>query len=58
MLGASQPGWEGGLRVNGYMYRYAEPLHCSTESIRILLIGYTPIQSGFGVKKRKEKKKN
>ena len=29
----------------------AESLHCSPEIITTLLIGYTPIQNGFGVKK-------
>ena len=36
----------------------AESLHCSPETITILLIGYTPIQNVFGVKKIKIKKKN
>ena len=30
----------------------AEPLHCSPETITSLLIGYTPIQNVFGVKKK------
>ena len=48
------PAWMGGcLRENGFMYMYAESLHCSPESIKILLIGYTPTQTGFGVKKKK-----
>ena len=37
----------------------AESLHCSPETITILLIGYTPIQNVFGVKiqiKLKKKK--
>ena len=34
----------------------AEPLHCSSETITILLIGYTTIQNVFGVKKNKIKK--
>ena len=34
----------------------AEPLLCSPETITTLLIGYTPIQNAFGVKKIKLKK--
>ena len=35
-----QPGWEGSLRENGYMYMYG----CSLETITTLLIlQYTPI---------------
>ena len=30
----------------------AESLHCSPETITILLIGYIPIQNVFGVKER------
>ena len=54
------PAWMGGcLRENGFMYMYAESLHSSPESIKTLLIGYSPTQTGFGVKKKKkEKKKN
>ena len=33
----------------------AESLLCSPETITTLLIGYTPIQNGFGVKKIKMK---
>ena len=29
--------------------RMAESLHCSPETTTTLLIGYTPIQNGFGV---------
>ena len=29
----------------------AEALLCSPETITTLLIGYTPIQNGFGIKK-------
>jgi hypothetical protein len=31
----------------------AKSLHCSAETITMLLIGYTPIQNAFGVKKIK-----
>ena len=38
-----QPRWEGGLSENEYIYIYmAESLHCSLETITILLTGYTP----------------
>ena len=33
----------------------AESLHCSPEIMTTLLIGYTPIQNVFGVKKNKNK---
>ena len=33
----------------------AESLHCSSETVTALLIGYTPIQNAFGVKKKKKK---
>ena len=33
----------------------AESLYCSPETIKTLLIGYTPIQNVFGVKKIKNK---
>ena len=33
----------------------AESLHCSSETITALLIGYTPIQNAFGVNKKKKK---
>ena len=36
----------------------AESLHCSPVTMTTLLIGYTPIQNVFGVKKIKIKKKN
>ena len=36
----------------------AESLHCSPEIMTTLLIGYTPIQNVFGVKKIKIKKQN
>ena len=38
--------WMGRVfQVNGYMYIMAESLHCSSATITILLIGYTPIQN-------------
>ena len=41
-----QPGWEGSLGENGYMYIHvypkAESLCCSPETITAFLIGYTP----------------
>ena len=47
-----QPGWEQGLGENGYLdIRTAESLCCSPETITALLIGSTPIQNVFGVKK-------
>ena len=39
-----QPGWEGSLGENGYMYM-AQSLHCPLETITTLLIGYTLIQN-------------
>ena len=47
----------GCLRENGFMYMYAESLHSSPESIKTLLIGYSPTQTGFGVKKNRKKRK-
>ena len=46
------PGWQWGLgeNVNMYMYGYIPSLF--TETITTLLIGYTPIQSVFAVKKK------
>lgn len=35
-----QPGWEGYLEENGYMYIYGLALSCSPETITVLLIGY------------------
>ena len=49
-----QPGWEGNLGENGCMYKHAESLHCSSETITIFLISYAPIQN----KKLNLKKKN
>ena len=48
------PGWE---RIWGRMNIckcMAESLHCSPETITTLLIGYTPIQNVFDVKKIKK----
>ena len=48
--------WKGG-RIRGKIdtcISIAESLHCSPETITILLIGYTPIQNVFGVKFFKE----
>ena len=36
-----QPGWEGSLGKNGYMYT-AQSLHCSPETITTSLISDTP----------------
>ena len=44
-----QPGWEGSLGDNGYMYMY----DCSLETITTLLVSYNPIQN-----KRLKKKKS
>ena len=41
-----QPGWEGSLGEDGYMYVYgAEPLHSPPDTVTTLLISYTPIQN-------------
>ena len=40
-----------------YVYVWLSFLHCSPEIITTLLIGYTPIQNIFGVKKNKKKRK-
>ena len=41
-----QPGWEGGLGMNGCLCMYmAESLPCSRETIPALLIGYNPMQN-------------
>ena len=41
-----QPGWEGGLGMNGCLCMYmAESLPCSPETIPALLIGYNPMQN-------------
>ena len=53
-----QPGWEGNLGENEYMYMLAEPLHCSPESITTLLTGYTPIQNKKFNIKNKYRKQN
>ena len=49
-----QPGWEGSLGENGYMYtciRVAESLCCLPETITTLLISCTPIQNKKVLKK-------
>jgi len=47
-----QPGWEGvGGRMDACV-RVAESLHCTPETITILLIGYIPMQDVFGVGKK------
>ena len=40
-----QGGWKGSSRENWYMYLYGESLCCPPETIKLLLIGYTPIQN-------------
>ena len=41
-----QPGWEGSLRENGYIYVcVAESLCCPPETMTILLISYTAKQN-------------
>ena len=47
-----QPGWEGGVGENGYMYM-AESLHCSSETITTLFTGCSPPKNGFGVKNKR-----
>ena len=47
-----QPGWEGSLGENGYMYKY-DCLRCSPESITAFLISYIPIQNKKLLKKKK-----
>ena len=54
MICATLDGRRGWRRIDTCM---AESLHCSLEIITTLLIGYTPIQNVFGVKKIKIKKK-
>ena len=44
--------WE---RMDTYICM-AESLHCSSETITTLSIGYTPVQNVFGVKKLKKKR--
>ena len=44
-------GSERGSGENGYMCTYGWVPHCLPETTTTLLIGYTPIQNGFGVKK-------
>ena len=38
-----QPGWEGRVGENGYMYIMAESFCCLLETIITLLIGYSPV---------------
>ena len=38
-----QPGWEGSLGENGYMYMYGSVPSCPPENITTLLKDYTPI---------------
>ena len=40
-----QPGWEGSLGENGYMFMYGWVLCCPPEATTTLLIGYTPIKN-------------
>jgi len=47
-----QPGWEGFWGRKDTCICMTESLHYSPEIITILLIGSTPIQNVFGVKKR------
>ena len=48
----------GGGPLSPQYLKMAESLHCSPETITTLLIGYTPIENVFGVKKLKIKFKN
>ena len=51
-----QPGWEGvwGRMDTCICIYVAESLHCSPETITVLLISYAPIQTAFGVRKKKK----
>ena len=40
-----QSRWERVLKENGYMYMFAESLHCPPEMITMLLMSYTTIQN-------------
>ena len=40
-----QPGWEGSLGENGYVFMYGWVPSCLPETITTLIISYTPIQS-------------
>ena len=52
-----QPGWEGNLgRVDTCVCR-AESLHSSPGTVTTLIIGYTPLQHVFGVKKERKKER-
>ena len=48
-----QPGWRGVLGRMDTCICMTESLHCSPEAITTLLIGYTPIQNVFVLKKKK-----
>ena len=52
-----QPGWEGVWRREDTCICMTESLHYSPETITTLLIGSTPIQNVFGVKKKKKEQK-
>ena len=55
-----QPGWKwggDGWRGMDTCICMAESLHCSPETITTFLIGYTPKQNDFGVKKKKKRKR-
>ena len=49
-----QPGWEGALGENGYMYTYGQVPSMFQVTTTALLISYTPVQNVFGVKKEKK----
>ena len=52
-----QPGWEGCLGENGYMYM-DESLCCPSETVTTLLDGHTPIQNKSLIKELKKVKKS
>ena len=47
-----QPGWEWDLGRTDTCIPMAETFHCSPETITTLVVGYTPKQNDFGVKKK------
>ena len=47
-----QPGWEWDLGRTDTCIPMAETFHCSPETIKTLVVGYTPKQNDFGVKKK------
>ena len=47
-----QPGWAWDLGRMVTCIPMAETLNCSPETITTLVLGYTPIQNDFGVKKK------